>query len=125
MCRGSSPCTYSWCEANSTLKPMYGLRCRPCRKPSTTDRARSSMLSRREKNSGSASSRVSIISVLGHQPCVYRTCRPGSGFGPGDRLLQEVGNLVERKGGVRELVPTGNILPGEEPGLPDLFVLVP
>src|SRR5436190_4120256 len=58
-CLRSSPGTYSRCDENSTLNPTYGLRCRPCMKPSTIDRARSSILSSREKNAGSTSSRVS------------------------------------------------------------------
>src|SRR5579885_1616232 len=109
MCRGSSPGTYSWCEANSTLKPMYGLRCRPCRKPSTTARARSSTLSRREKNSGSASSRVSIIASFS---CPFTSSprshapRGNAGFGT---LCVPYGTTPARRGASHPAVPTQSV----------------
>src|SRR3954454_24982574 len=43
-------CRYS---ANSTLKPLYGLRCSPERNPSTTVRAFSSIVPSRVRTAGS------------------------------------------------------------------------
>ena len=42
MCRMSSPGTYCRCSANSTEKPLRGLRWRPEMKPSTSPRAMNS-----------------------------------------------------------------------------------
>src|SRR5688572_13258494 len=93
-CRRSSPWAYSRCEANSTLNPTNGLRCRPCMNPSTMPRARSSRLSSREKNAGLARVRGSKDMASGFRVQDWELFRLGKvlqkrvfALGAGERIV--------------------------------------
>src|SRR5476651_442012 len=62
----SSPGMYSRYSANSTLKPLNGLRCRPESNPSTTVRAFSSSVPSRETTAGSRNGRSCAVHGMLH-----------------------------------------------------------
>src|SRR6478735_479495 len=66
----SSPGMYCRYSANSTLKPLKGLRCSPVRNPSTIVRARSSSVPRRATTAGSRNWREREAGAMGLHPAL-------------------------------------------------------
>src|SRR5580765_8048328 len=66
----SSPGMYWRYSANSTLKPLNGLRCSPVRNPSTIVRARSSSVPRRATTAGSRNWRERASGAIGLHPAL-------------------------------------------------------
>src|SRR5262245_59670035 len=68
----SSPGMYWRYSANSTLNPLNGLRWRPDNRPSTTVRAFSSSVLRRETTAGSRNGRSCAVQGIGLHPALGR-----------------------------------------------------
>src|SRR5712664_3042052 len=66
----ASPGMYCRYSANSTLKPLKGLRCRPERNPSTIVRAFSSSVPRRATTAGSRNGRSCAVQGIGLHPAL-------------------------------------------------------
>src|SRR3954463_13446276 len=66
----SSPGRYWRYSANSTLKPLNGLRCSPDRKPSTMVRAFSSRVPRRATTAGSRNWRSRVLGAIVLHPAL-------------------------------------------------------
>src|SRR5581483_7491163 len=70
MVARSSPGMYCRYSANSTLKPLNGLRCSPDRKPSTMVRALSSSVPRRATTAGSRNWRSRALPAMPLHPAL-------------------------------------------------------
>src|SRR6185436_5981821 len=99
MLEMSSPGRYCRYSANSTLKPLNGLRCRPERKPSTTVLAFSSSVPRRATTAGSRNRSSPGRATLAMMPPrnEYARCLDETAFRGGHRLEQLGHDAVGRE----------------------------